>query len=192
MGECSIIIRERVEVTVSDFEAALYLTTLTNSSLEMSFNTRFSILPIILQRVRFLNLSLYRNVGFYRALSFPEDDPVDALPLSERHDPSAIISTTPEADLWRRFCAGVALMPHLVRVRVFFDCDARAWRDMDEQAILSPLVEAAKALPAVKVSVHLPQVRQGTEGDGWMLPLKIRLIYQRNADQIAHLRYWTS
>ncbi|MBE3046712.1 hypothetical protein IMZ48_30105 [Candidatus Bathyarchaeota archaeon] len=176
-------------MTVTDLEAAEFITNLASTTPPPSESypeTKEAQIPhALLQSTRSLNLSLYRDPEFYHALSLPF---YDALSLPESvpggltamvgavfglpydYDTEAILQAVPQADLWRRFCAGLASLPRLVRLTVWLDNTHASWSDMDERAILTPLRDARKALPRLRLALHLPEIPKDEVRRGMYLP----------------------
>lgn len=190
MIECTEIIGPLLEVTVTDFETALYFTRLGNPETPPP-KPDASLPPIplaLLRSARSLNLSLYEKYKFYLALSLPGYTPPGWTPTGESHGISwgyereRTLEAVRQAGLWGELCAALVVAPHLARVTLWLDSSAGRWSGMDERRILSPLLVAAARLSGTAVEVYLPDIPFGEirrakhflADDGPPLPLRVR------------------
>ena len=166
------VIGELLQVTVTDLEAAQYLTSLGGHAQAPTPTdpsaTQSSVPVDILRSARSVNLSLYRSIEFYHAISgLPVVAPGDVTP--DEYDlgrmPGTILkwnrvlAALPQAEPWRHFCAGLATLPRLTHVTLWLDNDHKIWSGTDERALLSPLLDAAGSLSKVVIGIYLPEIR---------------------------------
>ncbi|MBE3041331.1 hypothetical protein IMZ48_01850 [Candidatus Bathyarchaeota archaeon] len=169
------VIRKHLEITVTELEAAQYLTSLGGHAQaptpEDPSASESSVPLAMLRHARSINLSLYRDPAFYHALTFTAPAPGDWTP-AEYMNIGAVINAgagglfkvphvralLTQADAWRKFCAGLAALPRVNRVTLWLDNNDQTWSGTDEMELLSPLIDAAGRLSKAVISVYLPEV----------------------------------
>ena len=161
MVECTGIIAEKLQLTVTDLEAAQFLVNLASTTPSPAPSCPFTEQALVphafLASTHSLNLSLYRDPEVYFALSLSVAMPEGSTPTA-LDNANPIARAIPQGCFWRRFCAGLTALSRLSHLTVWLDNTDDFWSDVDERAMLAPLLAAAKVLPRTRLAVHLPEI----------------------------------